>query len=202
MIRASAFVVALVVVSSTASAQYIEAPQQPDYDVRIDVQGEVPVPLTDEGDAANPGFGIRGMFGYDLGMILPTFDLGWAWTPLNDAGDRTLTRFHMGFGLQAELEISRPVTLVVGGAVDLNWWHVTGDTEVACGAYYYWGCYAYNSWDYTTGFSLRGGLDFNIPRTPYFSIGAGVIPSVTLSGGPFQDAEWWISPYLTFTFRA
>src|SRR5690242_8072272 len=114
MVRSGAFMVALLLIRSTAAAQAVEVSDESSKDVRVDLQAEVPIPLTDEHDAANPGFGIRGAFGYDLGFILPTFDLGWAWTPLNDAGDRTLTRFHMGFGLQGEFDANKLLSIVVG----------------------------------------------------------------------------------------
>jgi hypothetical protein len=177
------------------------------YSFKADVNLEVPIPLTDDRDSADPGFGISGMFGWDLGFLLPTANIGWAWNGLNlpdqyGGDDRSLTRFHMGFGLMAEFENRSVVTPVFGALVDLNWWHVSGDVSVACGGYYYWGCYAVDNYDYTTGFTFKAGADFKFLRNnDRFTLGTGVMPSVTLSGGPFKEAEWWLSPYLTFTIR-
>ncbi|HVZ35169.1 MAG TPA: hypothetical protein VG963_22235 [Polyangiaceae bacterium] len=180
-------------------------PQGPQaYMFKADIAVELPIPLTDEHDAAGVGAGLSGAFGWDLGFLVPTANIGWSWTPLHvpsEYGDRSLTRFHMGVGLMAELENRSFVVPVLGAMLDLNWWHVTGDVGVACGGYYYWGCYAYNRYDYTTGFTFKAGLDFRLPRNDRFSLGAGVLPTVTLSGGPFQSSEWWISPYVVFTIR-
>jgi hypothetical protein len=93
------------------------------------------------------------------------------------------------------------VTPVVGALVDLNWWHVSGDNSIACGGYYYWGCYQVANYRYTTGFSLKAGVDFRFFRNDRFSLGTGVQPQVTLAGGPFREAEWWLSPYVLFTAR-
>jgi hypothetical protein len=175
------------------------------YPFKADVYLEVPIPLTDEHDSADAGFGIAGMFGWDLGFLVPTANIGWGWNGLNVpeqyGDDRSLTRFHMGFGLMAEFENRSIVTPVIGALVDLNWWHVSGDVNIACGGYYYWGCAAVDNYDYTTGFTFKAGADFRFVKSDRFTLGTGVLPSVTLSGGPFQDSEWWISPYLTFTVR-
>lgn len=175
------------------------------YPFKADVNLEVPIPLTDEHDSAKPGFGISGMFGWDLGFLLPTANIGWAWNGLNVpsqyGGDRSLTRFHMGIGLMAEFENRSFVTPVFGALLDLNWWHVSGDVSVQCGGYYYWGCYQVNDYDYTTGFTFKAGADFRFPNNDRVTLGTGVLPAVTLSGGPFREAEWWISPYATVTVR-
>ena len=175
------------------------------YAFKADVNLEVPIPLTDEHDSADPGFGISGMFGWDLGFLVPTAHIGWSWNGLNVPSqygdDRSLSRFHLGFGLMAEFENRSIVTPVFGALVDLNWWHVSGDVSVECGSYYYWGCYSVNNYDYTTGFTFKAGADFRFMKNDRFTLGTGVLPSVTLSGGPFQHSEWWISPYLAFTVR-
>ena len=175
------------------------------YTFKADIALEVPIPLTDDGDSAGTGVGMSGAFGWDLGYVVPTANIGWSWMPLHVpdeyGDDRTLTRFHMGVGLVSELDTRSFVVPVLGAMLDLNWWHVTGDTEVACGGAYYWGCYAYNRYDYTTGFTFKAGVDFRFPKNDRFSLGTGVLPSVTFSGGPFKDTEWWISPYAVFTIR-
>ncbi|MFT3922167.1 MAG: hypothetical protein QM778_06505 [Myxococcales bacterium] len=178
---------------------------QQKYPFKADVNFEVPVPLTDEHNSADVGFGLSGMFGWDLGFLLPTANVGWAWNGLNlpsTYGDnRSLTRFHMGIGLMAEFENRSVVTPVLGAMLDLNWWHVSGDVSVGCGGYYYWACYQVNNYDYTTGFTFRAGADFGFKRNDRFTLGAGVMPSLTLKGGPFRETEWWLSPYFAFSVR-
>ncbi len=176
------------------------------YPLKMDFQLEVPIPLTDDHDSSDTGFGLAVLFGWDLGFLVPTGSLGWSWAELNlppgfrDDG-RNLKRFHLSFGLIAEFENDSIVTPVIGALLDLNWWHVSGDNAIACGGYYYWGCYVVENYRYTTGFSLKAGLDLRFFRNDRFSLGTGVQPNVTLAGGPFRRTEWWLSPYLLFTVR-
>jgi hypothetical protein len=180
------------------------SPRQP-YSLKADLQLEVPVPVSDAYNQADPGFGLQALFGWDLGWLVPTANFGWSWSSLNlPAGasdDRGLRRFHLGLGVMAEFENRSVVTPVVGAMVDFNWWHVSGDYAVVCNDYYYWGCYSVDAYDYTTGFSLRGGIDLRVLPKERFTLGTGVMPSVTLSGGPFRGSQWWVSPYLVLTIR-
>jgi hypothetical protein len=189
--------------ASAAPPGTFDVSLEQEYLLKIDLQVELPIPLTDEGDSADPGFGFSGLFGWDLGFLLPSLGLGWSWNGLNLPGDdRTLTRYHLSLGLMTEFENDSIVVPVLGAMLDLNWWHLSGDVDVACGGYYYWGCYAYDAYDYTTGFTFRAGVDLRFLKNERLSLGAGVQPSVTLSGGPFRDAEWWITPYAVFTIRS
>ena len=176
------------------------------YPLKVDLLAEVPIPLTDDHDSSKVGFGISGMFGWDLGWLLPTAGIGWSWSELNlppgfRDDNRNLKRFHLNLGLMAEFENKSIVTPVIGALVDFNWWHVSGDDSVACGGYYYWGCYEVENYHYATGFTFKAGIDVRFRRNDRFSLGTGVLPQVTLAGGPFTQAEWWISPYAVFTVR-
>jgi|GEM_PF-3872424 len=201
------------VYSSSSGTLQITPPNEPyrlsvhqKYPLKVDLQAEVPIPLTDDHDASSVGFGFSGMFGWDLGFLVPTFGLGWSWAHLNlppgfHDDHRNLKRFHMNVGLIAEFENRSLVTPVVGALLDLNWWHVSGDDSIACGGYYYWGCYQVENYRYTTGFSFKAGADFRFFRNDRFTLGTGVLPQVTLKGGPFPHSEWWLSPYVVFTVR-
>lgn len=176
------------------------------YPLKVDVLAEVPIPITDDQDSSKAGFGVSGMFGWDLGFLLPTAGIGWSWSELNlppgfRDDNRNLKRFHMNLGLMAEFANKSIVTPVIGALVDFNWWHVSGDDSIACGGYYYWGCYEVENYHYATGFTFKAGVDLRFFRNDRFSLGTGVLPQVTLEGGPFTEAEWWISPYVLFTVR-
>lgn len=175
------------------------------YSLKIDLLAEVPIPITDDNDSSNVGFGISSLFGWDLGFLLPTLGAGLSWSNLNlppgyrDDG-RRLKRVHLDLGLMAEFENKSIVTPVIGALLDFNFWHVAGDDSIVCGGYY-WGCYEVEDYHYTTGFTFRAGIDVRFFRNDRFSLGTGVLPQVTLQGGPFTQAEWWISPYALFTVR-
>ncbi len=176
------------------------------YSLKIDLLAQVPIPVTDDNDSSRVGFGIAALFGWDFGFLLPSVGVGWSWSRLNlppgyRDDTRSLKRFHMSLGLVAEFENESIVTPVLGALVDFNFWHVAGDDGIVCGGYYYWGCYQVENYRYTTGFTLRAGIDVRLFRDDRFSLGAGVQPQVTLQGGPFTQAEWWLSPYALFTFR-
>lgn len=194
--------------SQMASAGPVEGARHHGPRHRTDLGLSLPIPASDPKNAADMGVGLFGMFAIDLGWFLPTFDLGWQWNPLNappgttGGSSRSLSRIHFGIGAQFEIENDSIVTPVFGAIMDFNFWHVSGDVGTACGGYYYWYCYSYNNYDFTLGFTGKVGVDIQVMRRQeMFTLGLGVLPSVTLQGGPFQKAEAWVTPYITATFH-
>lgn len=144
-----------------------------------------------------PGFGFDGRWGFVTGMVVPELGLGWQINGLSDdlGSDRTLDVFYLSFGARARFENHSRVTPFVSGALDLNFWHWSGDTALACGYYY---CRESANYDFSPGMSMKGGVAFEVASQ--LALDAGLRLGSTFATGVFDRTQVWLSPFLALTF--
>jgi len=158
----------------------------------------VPLIISDSASDVTPGFGFEGRFGWDLGMLVPEVMLGhqthWFNNDRRDNG--TLSNTWLSLGLRLQIETNAMILPFVSGAVDFNFWDISGDDRYVCDDYY---CDVDGNVQFAPGFSGKAGIQFRVH--PIVSPELGVRVAMTFPGNLFDEIEGWLTPYLGVTFR-
>ena len=186
-----------VATSSSAHAQDRYAVTVYEYDragPQLQIGGHLGIPTwwTDEDNFATTGVQLAGYVGLDLGYVMPFFRLGWQWHTI-DVDPRyrdALYRTWFALGVRAEAHNRSIVSPYLEAALDFNWWSLSFDTEIVCGAYY---CYEENVYRFAPGITGRAGAQIEV--TPQFAFEAGIELAVSFEGDVFVDAQSWVSPF-------
>lgn len=156
----------------------------------------IPMWLSDVGDMS-PGFSFEGRFGFDLGYFVPEVGFGTQinWFDYDTGVDGSLSAFWFTLGARFQWLNSSMFTPFLSGALDMNWWHISGDNYAACDYYY---CYIEDNYRFAPGFSGRLGAAIQVH--PQFALELGLRLAMTFEGSLFDEAESWLSPFFGGSF--
>lgn len=160
-------------------------------------------------DIVRPGFSMAYRGGFDLGYVVPEWELGyrWVWVDVSRAADEnpgagiprlgteTLRSFYFGAGLRLHVPNDSIVTPYASTIFTFNWWNFL-ETSYGCG---WWYCSTFDVYRFTPGFNWRFGLSFEINRYLYAEAGLGV--GFSFTGDFYDDNQSWLLPYAGLTFR-
>ncbi|HKU42898.1 MAG TPA: hypothetical protein VJR89_32285 [Polyangiales bacterium] len=209
-IFASILVVAAVALCQRAAAQaapdYEWSPARYDNPMRPRNEAEfvfgVPIWFTSEDGVVDPGVSFEGRFARRFGFIAPELTMGWQINWLDEdqlpAADynSNVTIDTLLFSLGARLypiPKSRVVQPFISAAVDLNFWHITGNDDLVCGYYY---CTTVADYEFGLGVSSRVGLAIRVNPVVQVDLGAKI--GVQFPMGPIDQTEAWVTPFAGF----
>ncbi|MCB9707490.1 MAG: hypothetical protein H6714_01700 [Myxococcales bacterium] len=159
----------------------------------------MPIWLSSAGDVLTTGFSFEGRFGFDLGYVVPELGFG---TQVNWFDDNAVTRnndslsaFWLTMGVRFQWLNPSFFTPFISGAVDMNWWHTTGDSTTVCDFYY---CTVEDNRRFAPGFSGRLGVALQVH--PRFALEMGLRLAMTFEGSMFSHPESWLSPFFGGSF--
>lgn len=159
----------------------------------------VPVWLTPKDGAVEPGVAMFGRLGFVAGPLVPELTVAWQMNGVDEGvagtADATVEAFRLGFGVRARFENRSPVTPFVSGALDLNWWHISGDDRTECGLAY---CREVRNYDFGPGVNLAAGVAFEV--ADHLALDLGLRVASTFATGVFDQTELWGTPFLGLTF--
>ncbi|HKP63939.1 MAG TPA: hypothetical protein VJV78_44700 [Polyangiales bacterium] len=162
----------------------------------------IPIWFTSEDGIVDPGVSFEARFARRFGAIAPEFTIGWQVNWLDEdqlsgvAHDANITidAFFLSLGARIyPIPKATKITPFISGAVDLNFWHITGNEDLVCGYYY---CTTYADYDAGLGFSGRLGVAIRATMAIQLELGAKI--GLTLPMGPIDDTEAWITPFVGF----
>ena len=165
---------------------------------QVSIYFGLPTFLTDATDSLGTGFSFESRFGFDLGLFVPEVGFGTQINWFDDPSSRdtgSLSAWWLTVGLRFQW-INRSIfTPFLSGAIDMNFWHLSGDEFVACDLYY---CGTVDNYRFAPGLSSRVGIVIE----PHHSFGVelGVRTAMTFEGSMFDQPEAWLSPFLGGTF--
>jgi hypothetical protein len=173
-------------------------PPAPQRRIRLDL--DVGVPLFVSTGRLDPGVSGSAQIGYDLGVVVPIFRVGYMWNPINAdfATSTDITRLSASLGVRFEIGGDGPVLLYLAPMVDLNIWHPTGTLQMRnCRAFY---CsLSGDDWDPSPGVSLSVGGDLRPFGSNRFGLGFGILGALNFAAGPLPDPAFWIQPFVRGT---
>lgn len=156
----------------------------------------VPIWLSDVGDTT-PGFSFEGRFGFDLGYVVPEVGFGTqiSWFDYDGRSDASLSAFWFTMGARFQWLNPSFFTPFFSGAIDMNWWHISGDNSATCDYYY---CYVEDNYRFAPGFSGRLGAAIQVHQR--FALELGLRLAMTFEGSLFEEPESWLSPFMGGSF--
>ena len=159
----------------------------------------IPIWQNVDHDVVRTGASIEGRAGYDLGVIVPEVELGFAWIPVDldkiqpGLGRDSLSQIFVGLGLRFQARNQSALTPYLSVAFDFNWWNFR-ETDYACGPWY---CRSYDRYRFTPGISGRAGVSIAVRRS--VALDLGVRLSMSFAGDFFPQSEWWVAPFFGFS---
>lgn len=161
----------------------------------------ITVPLVQDVDreVVRPGASIEGRIGVILGVLVPEFEIGFQWIPVDldklrpGLGRDPLKLFFFGLGLRLQIPTDSRVQPYVSGAFNFNWWNFRQES-LACN---FWYCTAVDRYSFTPGFSGRAGIAIDVDRG--VAIDLGVKLAMSFEGDFFSENQFWVAPMFGFT---
>ncbi|HKP59859.1 MAG TPA: hypothetical protein VJV78_24210 [Polyangiales bacterium] len=159
----------------------------------------VPLWFTSEDGVVGPGVGFEARFARRIGAVAPEFTFGWQINWLDEDklphnADVSIDTFYFSLGMRIyPIPQARVVMPFISGAVDFDFWHISGNEDLVCGWYY---CTTVAEYDFTFGLSSRLGVAFLVSPEMQLEVGAKV--SMAFPMGPIDDTEGWVTPFIGF----
>ena len=161
----------------------------------------IPIWFTSAARVIEPGLWFEGRFAHRIGLVAPEFSIGWQVNWIDDGelpssyrrSSQTIESLFFGAGVRFYMIDGAVVSPYISGALDLEFWHFSGDTDKVCGYYY---CRYVAHYDPGLGLSSRFGLA--IAPSPRFQLDIAARLAMVLPIGPFDSTQAWLAPYLGF----